>query len=177
MRDPLLEVDAEKDNFIDQIKDMQERIAELERFALTSQNVKANKIGIGNADMSDIASGDIATLPWTPYQDDSIIVGWTSWTTKQINYKKIGRIVFVQFELDGVSNSVNTTFTIPYDSGGSANYILPVLVRDDSGARAVGTLLLVTSSSIVEIYSSLDFGSWNPSNTKEARGEFWFETD
>ena len=52
--DPLLQADASKDNLIEQIQDLQERIDELERFALTSKNILASKIGVGNIDLGNI---------------------------------------------------------------------------------------------------------------------------
>ena len=54
----LAAVDAEKgENLIEEIKDLRERIDQLERYALTSQNIKANKIAVGNIALVDVIDG------------------------------------------------------------------------------------------------------------------------
>jgi len=53
---------------------------------------------------------------WANYSAVSTIVGWSSFTTKLIYTKKIGKTVFVSFFLHGVSNATTISFTLPYKS-------------------------------------------------------------
>jgi hypothetical protein len=50
--------------------------------------ITANKIS---------CSEDIYTAPWTNYSSTSHIIGWASFTTQEVFYKKIGRLVYVHF--------------------------------------------------------------------------------
>ena len=45
----------------------------------------------------------VTSVAWTDYSATSTIVGWSSYTTKSIFYKKIGKLVFVQFVISGVA--------------------------------------------------------------------------
>ena len=49
---------------------------------------------------------------WTDYSATSTIVGWSSFTTKEIWILIIGDTLFCQFYLSGTSNSTTTSFTI-----------------------------------------------------------------
>jgi len=51
---------------------------------------------------------------WIDYSATSTIVGWSSLTTKQIRYRIIGKTLFLQYRIVGVSNSATTSFTVPY---------------------------------------------------------------
>jgi len=53
-----MQYDQENNNLVQQIKELQERIDQLERYALTSQNIKANNIlvGDGSWSMDDLSS-------------------------------------------------------------------------------------------------------------------------
>ena len=174
MIDELLKADATKDNLIDQIQDLQERLAELERFALTSQNILANKIGVGNANLDDIDSGDIATVPLTPYHDDSTIVGWSSYTNKYISYKKIGKFVFVSFYISGTSDATTTTFTLPHTSG--IGFVQQFIIRaQDDGNNTIGYGSLSSGGSTVSFEPLPTDPGWTASGTKFILGQFWYE--
>ncbi len=175
MADPLLRADASKDNLIVQIQDLQERMDELERFALTSQSVLANKIGVGTADLDNIEAGDIATIPWTDYSATSTIVGWTSYTTKKIFYKKSGKLVFVQYHISGTSDSITTTFTLPYTMQSDLNLYKTIKVVDNS-TDAVGYARLDLGTSMVDLFPDIVGNNWTASNTKFVADQFWYET-
>ncbi|MEE9466392.1 MAG: hypothetical protein V3W14_12565 [Candidatus Neomarinimicrobiota bacterium] len=118
----------------------------------------------------------VTAIPWTPYQDDSTIVGWSSYTIEQLNYKKIGKLVFVQFRLDGTSDNVAATFTLPFACVAGADFILSIHARDNSGTRAIGVLSLPGGSSTVTLYSTAALATWTASGTKEARRAFFYES-
>src|SRR5205814_10418940 len=75
-----------------------------------------------NVHFSDVlGDGDIYTVAWMDYSATSTIVVWTSFTSKLIFYKKIGKDVFVQFELTGTSNATTSTFTLPFTMANSVD--------------------------------------------------------
>jgi len=50
---------------------------------------------------------------WVDYSATSTIVGWSSFTTKIIKYRVLGKQVFVYCVINGTSNSTTTSFTLP----------------------------------------------------------------
>lgn len=159
-----MEYDQEHENLIEQIRAMEERLELLERHALTSQDIKANKIAVGlEAVLADLSDGDIASIPWTPYQDDSIIVGWASYTTKEIRYTKIGDLVFVQFEIRGTSDNTIATMTLPYSQDGITSNIDQLIRIHNDGSWGTGFAAIPPASYTLAFYSSTAGAVWHVS--------------
>ncbi len=111
---------------------------------------------------------------WTDYFATSTIVGWSS-KTGYIYTKKIGKTVFVQYQISGTSNSTSTTFTVPY--AGNANVGMSLGYAVDNGGTAVaGYITLPGGDSIVTLYSTVASGAWTASGTKNVQGAFCYET-
>ena len=111
----------------------------------------------------------------TDYQDTSTIVGWTSFIDKQIVYILDGNKVFVSFHISGTSNSVDTTFTLPYAA--SATFVDPIqmLFRiKDNNSSATGYGSLPAGSSTFDVSPDLDGSNWTSSGTKLIIGQFWY---
>jgi len=121
--------------------------------------------------------GDIYTTAWTDYSDTSTIVGWASYTTKEIYYKKVGNLVFVSYKLVGTSNAVSTTFTLPFTAASGGVFGALTNMSIDSGtittspsrASMTGTTVIFTKG-----YVSAD-NTWTNSGGKTIYGEFWYE--
>lgn len=115
-------------------------------------------------------TGDLYTVVYTDYSATSTIVGWSSFTNKFIFYKKIGKLVFVEFYLSGTSNSITTTFTLPYNKAAGMQVYLPVLVQDN-GTNQMGAITLPASGSTITCYSNVGFAGWTASGAKAVRGQ------
>lgn len=130
----------------------------------------ANSI-ITNAKLSTTA-GEIGGA-WTDYSATSTIVGWTSFTVKQIFYKQIGKTVFVSVYLAGTSNATNITFTLPLPASTHLNNWegLPGLIIDNGTAVGPGRWNIVpgTNPSLVNVFINSAGGGFNSSGTKEVR--------
>ena len=168
MPDELLKVDSMKDNLIEQIRDLREKIDELERFALTSQDIVATSIN---------CSGDIYTIEWTDYSTDSTIVGWSSYNYKHLSYKKIGKRVDIQVFLDGTSDNVGTTFTLPFTISNSISDLFVTVVAQikDDGTAAVGLVQGAAGAATMTCYSTIGGGAWTDSGTKRVACQFCYE--
>lgn len=57
--------------------------------------------------------GTIPENVWYDYTEYSRIIGWSSFTYKNIKIKYVNNIMHVLFNLQGTSNSTTTSFTIP----------------------------------------------------------------
>ena len=124
-------------------------------------------------------SGDIYTTAWTNYSSTSTIVGWSSFTYKVLDYKKVGKTVFVNFRFEGTSNSATTTFTLPVASRNEANvvFLSTGLAVDNGGTAVAARIQVSTASTTVTLYSTMSASSWTASGFKAMYGQFFYETD
>ena len=121
----------------------------------------------------------LTTKSWADYSATSTIVGWTSFGVKSIYTKKIGKTVFVGFALQGVSNSVETTFTLPYTSAPIAVYYNNVmLITKDNNITVTGEAVLPNNSNTVTCYPNMTLtgSNWTASGNKQCYGSFWYES-
>jgi len=123
-------------------------------------------------------SGEIASSDWTNYSPTSTVVGWSSTTTKIIYTKKIGKVVFCQFTVDGTSNSTITTFTMPYTCNaqiGGRFYIVGL----DNGTWMPngGNGEVLANSTTITFYPGGVPGTvWTASGAKRIYGSFFYES-
>lgn len=132
-----------------------------------------------NTDITSLLglTGDVANIAWYDYSATSTIVGWSSFTTKQIYVKKIGKSVLVMFRLVGTSNSTAISFTLPY-SIANINLMLPTGFQLDNDVVLVhqGLINADTGSSLISIFKDVNFTAWTASGGKQVVGQFWYES-
>jgi hypothetical protein len=123
------------------------------------------------------ATGDIYTATWVDYSASSTIVGWSSFSFKEIYYKKIGKTVFCSFEITGTSNSAIATFTLPYQAAAGLDNLVFMTQVKDSGSYSVnpGTGYTNSGSNLIILNKDLTGAVFTTSGTKEINGEFWYE--
>lgn len=127
-----------------------------------------------------IASSSQET-PWVDYSATSTVTGWSSFSTKSIRYKVVGKLVLVTFNITGTSNASSTNFTLPFPV--SASGTLPLLSQGNGIDNGVINIIspTVTSAlpSLVQItyYTGINSvtGTWTSSGTKAVRGQFYYE--
>jgi hypothetical protein len=114
---------------------------------------------------------------WADYSAMSTITGCSSFTTKEIYTKKIGKTVFVQFTLFGTSDSTSVSFTLPYTSSNTVDLSIALPYTYDNGASvAVSNGILPKNSSTVTFYKAVASVAWTASGAKRARGQFFYES-
>lgn len=115
---------------------------------------------------------------WAQYAAVSTIVGWTSFSYKQIYTKKIGKTVFVNFYIGGTSDNATTTFTLPYvnASGLSARSFLSATYDAGSLLTTPGRTTMENSSNLVTCYKDCGTGAFTNSGDKRVRGQFFYES-
>ena len=125
---------------------------------------------------------DLYTVVWTDYSDTTTLVGWSSTTTKQLHYKKVGRLVFVLFRIIGTSNATTATATLPYtafnDPNNFYNFIHAMTVQDNSVTLTTPGRARIGEGTATLTFD-LDFagGGWTASGTKEVVGQILYETN
>lgn len=114
---------------------------------------------------------------WIDYSATSNIVGWSSFTTKIIKYRVIGKQVFVQYQLQGTSNSATTTFTLP-------NTSINIEVNQnnltvDNGVVSLGFLQIANNANVVSFSKwtaiNSNTSTFTVSGTKMVKGQFFYE--
>lgn len=136
---------------------------------------QADEIATIQSDLTTIQNQVDGTF--VDYSAISTIVGWTTYTTKQIFYKKIGKTVFVQFLIDGTSNSVNTTFTLPYACALGCDVRFNTAYTRNGGTVATGgpNGQLPAGGSTITFYVT-GTTLWSNTLTKTISGQFFYET-
>jgi len=105
----------------------------------------------------------------------STIVGWSSFTRKVLNYVKINKIIYVYFDIVGTSNSVDTTFTLPYTLPAGTYFINPAIrAQDNGGATQSGFASMTGASDLVTCFKDWAGTTWTASGTKRVVGEFFY---
>jgi hypothetical protein len=125
-------------------------------------------------------AGDIYTTAWTDYSDTSTIVGFSGvLTAKVLRYKKVGKLVFVSFNLGGTSNTNRITFTLPFTSVNTDCFFGNALIGTiDNGSQTAtpGRVVLPPNSATAIV--DKDFsgtGTFTTSGQKDGTGSFWYE--
>jgi len=153
-------------------------------YAQTASQIKLS----GGSLAFTVSTNTILSLPsvgtlttetvWADYSATSTVVGWSSFTTKAIYTKKIGKTVFVIFNLQGTSNSTAVTFTLPYASAVGFPIYARMLNQDAGGGynAKVGTLVILDTENIVTCYNEGVSGNWTDNGGKGCIGEFFYES-
>ena len=123
-----------------------------------------------------VAGGNM--LDWVDYSGTSTIVGWSLFTTKQIQYRYLNlNTVLVNFVLIGTSNSVDSSFTLP---SGCMNYVAcPAGVVGDNGVLSVnpGSIVCLEATDTVVLSSDLTGSNWTASGIKTIAGQFIYRSN
>lgn len=129
------------------------------------------KVHITKKDGTAVVSGETA---WTDYSATSTIVGWSSYTTKSIYYKDIGKTRFVTFNLFGTSNSTSISFTLPSASSNTVDIVFACRAYDNGVEGATGLASIAANASTVNCYRSA-LSAWTASGTKIVSGQFTYQ--
>lgn len=110
---------------------------------------------------------------WIDYSATSTIVGWSSFITKSIRYRVIGKMVFVYFVLNGTSNNTSTTFTLPFNSVNTQG--LNIIYAINNGTFVTQTSFAYTTLNSNVLTLSQNNQIWTSSGSKQAWGQLFYE--
>jgi hypothetical protein len=112
---------------------------------------------------------------WADYSATSTIVGWSSIASKTIYIKKIGKTIFVSYNITGTSDNVATSFTVPYTIATPSSTAFGYAVNN-GGVAVIGIIAAFAGGVIIGLYSTVAYGAWTNSGTKTVAGQLWFES-
>lgn len=121
---------------------------------------------------------DIYTTAWTDYSGSASQDGWSGTPTVVVHYKKVGRLVFVRFNITGTSDATNAQFELPINAVASVTRFCCMGIDNGTITPSSGSINF-NAISRVELQPdqgpALNVTGWTNSGTKAVRGEFWYE--
>jgi hypothetical protein len=101
----------------------------------------------------------------------STIVGWASFTTKQLQERVKGEILNITCIISGTSNSTSTTFTLSANATSkvTAQYSAVKFTNNGAASATFGLAEIVGGTNIITIYRTNTGASWSNSGTKTIR--------
>lgn len=113
---------------------------------------------------------------WVDYSAVSTVTGWSSFTAKQINVIKVGKLAICQYFLNGTSNATETSFTLPYTCVGTLLFASAMARAQDNSANiGDGPYATITTTNKVYCYKDKDDNTFTASGSKHIRGTIMFE--
>lgn len=101
----------------------------------------------------------------------STIVGWSTFTRREITVVDYGPCVLVLFALEGVSNSSSATFTLPFtNTGGLASAQIRVQ-NNGTFQTAPGLCQIVNGSAMINMFVNNTASAFTASNNKATIGQ------
>jgi hypothetical protein len=102
--------------------------------------------------------------------------GWAATPSTSVWYKKIGKMVFVLFDISGTSNDTIANFNAPFsqDTRQSWDGITSLMLDNGSGLAYPGRVSI--GSGHITIYKDMYTGAFTASGSKRVHGEFWYQT-
>lgn len=131
---------------------------------------------ITNAKLSTTA-GELggAWTTWSP-----TVVGFSSTTTALYYYTTVGKTVLFTIQVSGTSNSTSFTITLPTASASHiTNLEGTITLALNNGAVVTPSprweVVPATSTTVMNLYSTLSAGAWTGSGTKSAQFSGFYE--
>ena len=119
----------------------------------------------------------VTSVAWTDYSGTSTVEGWSSFTNKKIFYKKVGKLVFVKFQITGTSSQTYARFSLPFSIAAGVHVTVAIQVQDNGTTQATSGLLQSSTppTSTMLCYKRIDALPFLNSGVKGVIGEFFYE--
>ena len=140
-------------------------------------------IGIGASIGGDVSVvGDISNVPWTDYSSTSTITGFanaTPATTAILNYKKVGNLVFFNWNLADAYDGTVVSFTLPYTAVAGASFggIQTTMVDNSVALNVPGKWFMTSNSGLVTCRTNMSTATWTASGNRGTSGSGWYEAN
>jgi len=141
--------------------------------ASKQDTITLTTIGNGPATLiSNTLNIPTSTESWIDYSAISTIVGFSAFTTKIIQYKKVGTdCIILQYVLVGTSNATNLTFTAPVTSTtASALFDHPCKNSDSAVGTTIGFVRQTSASPTISAFLSATVANFTATGTKSSQG-------
>jgi hypothetical protein len=122
-------------------------------------------------------NGKLASNSWIDISLTSTIVGWSSFTLRDIQYLIIGNICHVRGIISGTSNSTTTSFTMPFNYTGASSFGLLGSSCIDVGAAlpSGGLIRILSNTNNILLFRDGNLLNFTATGTKQVNFSFSFK--
>ena len=99
-------------------------------------------LSINGTDILVFPVGDVYTAAWQSF--DPSRSGWSGTPARLFRYKQVGKLVWVQYSINGTGDGNNTQFTLPVAAKGSDAYNPGLVGRGAAGANAIDAPMMMS---------------------------------
>lgn len=122
------------------------------------------------------SAGDFLT-DLVDYSSSTTIVGFSSAATELVQYKRVGKLCYVEFILNGTSDTTTFSFTLPHKNVGYVTYTPTMFYNASSQSSTPGVANMNNDSTTVNLYTDWNSGAWTDSGNKRAYGSFIYRCE
>lgn len=133
----------------------------------------ANAISDGTVTPAELKSGAGSTWVWQTFAPAA--TGFSSLTSDTGRYIQIGNTVFGLININGTSNAVSLTFTLPVAAKAADDYGGMRVANNGAFLTTPGYIEFAASSTLATCYSNGGAGAWTNVNAKVFFGYFFYE--
>lgn len=125
-----------------------------------------------------VLSADIYTTGWTDYSGTTSLTGFSATSTLKVFYKKLGKLVFLFWDITGTSNSALFSFTLPVTRSTDAGFNItgPIGAVNNTAALAGGIYQIASAGTSITFFTSGTGGSWVASGVKASYGQCTYQS-
>jgi len=114
----------------------------------------------------------LQTSAWTSWSPT--LAGWSSTTSVDCKYYKLGTIMFFTALISGTSNSSSTSFTLPETNVGSEyTGAMGRCVDNGNALTTAGRFSIGQNSNVCNAYTNMASGAWTASGAKRISVYGW----
>ena len=113
------------------------------------------------------------TAAWVDYSATSTITGWSSYTTKLIQYQVVGKVMRVMVQLEGTGTGTAVSFTLPNSATAWGTQYFILHTRNNTTQSASVATVAANGSTVTVSNSASTTTSWTNAVGRDVQGQFF----
>ena len=113
------------------------------------------------------------TAAWVDYSATSTITGWSSYTTKLIQYQVVGKTMKVMVQIEGTGTGTSVSFTLPNSATAWGTQYFILHTRNNTTQSASVATVAANGSTVTVSNSASTTTSWTNAVGRDVQGQFF----
>lgn len=113
------------------------------------------------------------TAAWVDYSATSTITGWSSYTTKLIQYQVVGKTMKVMVQIEGTGTGTSVSFTLPNSATAWGKQYFILHTRNNTTQSASVATVAANGSTVTVSNSASTTSSWTNGVGRDVQGQFF----
>jgi len=110
---------------------------------------------------------------WTDYSGTSTITGWSSYTTKLLQYEITDKVMRVMVQIEGTGSGATTSFTLPLNASAWGTQYFILQTQNNTTQSASVATVSASGSTVTVSNSASTTSSWTNAVQRNVRGQFF----